>query len=45
MAHALEIVLRHPACEQIMVRMVEPPDAIYLDAQGATYRHLARHAS
>ena len=31
------MILRCPACEQIMLRIVRTPDAIYLDARGATY--------
>lgn len=36
------IVLRCPACHQVMVRIVETPDAIYLDARGAVYLRIAR---
>jgi hypothetical protein len=36
------IVLRCPACESVMVRIVETPDAIYLDARGAVYLRLQR---
>jgi hypothetical protein len=36
-------VLRCPACENIMLRMVETPDAIYIDARGAAYLRLGRH--
>ena len=35
-------VLRCPACEQVMIRIVETPDAIYLDARGAVYIRLQR---
>lgn len=35
-------VLRCPACEQVVLRIVETPDAIYLDARGAVYIRLAR---
>ena len=35
-------VLRCPACEQVMIRIVETPDAIYLDARGAVYLRLQR---
>src|SRR4051812_1696819 len=31
------IVLRCPACEQVMVRVVRTPTATYLDARGAAY--------
>ena len=34
------MILRCPACEQIMLRIVRTPDAIYLDARGATYLRL-----
>jgi hypothetical protein len=36
------IVLRCPACEQVMIRIVRTPDAIYLDARGAVYLRLQR---
>ncbi len=39
------VVLRCPACLSIMLRIVETPDAIYLDARGAAYLRLARRAS
>ncbi|MFN2131129.1 MAG: DUF6510 family protein [Anaerolineae bacterium] len=35
-------VLRCPACEHIVMRIVETPDAIYLDARGAAYLRLER---
>ncbi len=35
-------ILRCPTCEQIMIRIVQTPDAIYLDARGAAYLRLAR---
>ena len=35
-------VLRCPACEEVMIRVVETPDAIYLDARGAVYVRLAK---
>ena len=35
-------VLRCPACEGVMLRIVETPDAIYLDARGAAYLRLER---
>ncbi len=34
------VVLRCPGCLSIMVRIVETPDAIYLDARGAVYLRL-----
>jgi hypothetical protein len=38
-------VLRCPACESVMLRIVETPNAIYLDARGAVYLRVARPAS
>ena len=38
-------VLRCPACEQVVLRIVETPDLIYLDARGAAYLRLERRAS
>src|SRR5437667_8663927 len=35
-------VLRCPACEQVMIRIVATPDAIYFDARGAIYLRLQR---
>jgi hypothetical protein len=43
--HAPGIVLRCPACEQVILRMVETADAIYLDARGAAYLRLERQTS
>ena len=34
--------LRCPVCEEVMLRIVETPEAIYLDARGAAYLRLAR---
>jgi Family of unknown function (DUF6510) len=39
------VVLRCPACEQVMVRIVETADAIYLEARGAAYLRLERRTS
>ena len=36
------IVLRCSACENVVLRIVRTPDAIYLDARGAVYLRLAR---
>lgn len=36
------IVVRCPACEQVMVRVVRTPDAIYMDARGAAYLKIRR---
>jgi Family of unknown function (DUF6510) len=39
------VVLRCPACEQVVLRIVETADAIYLEARGAAYLRLARGTS
>ncbi|HLY25482.1 MAG TPA: DUF6510 family protein [Aggregatilineales bacterium] len=36
------LILRCPACKQVMIRIVQTPDAVYLDARGAVYLRLAR---
>jgi uncharacterized protein DUF6510 len=36
------IVLRCSACENVVIRIVQTEDAIYLDARGAVYLKLAR---
>lgn len=36
------VVLRCPSCEQVMVRVVETPDAYYLDARGALYLRIEK---
>jgi len=36
------VVLRCSACEHVVLRVVQTPDAIYLDARGAVYLRLAR---
>jgi len=36
------IVLRCSACQEVMVRIIQTPDAILLDARGAVYLRLAR---
>jgi hypothetical protein len=36
------VVLRCPTCLQVVLRIVQTPDAIYLDARGAVYVRLAR---
>lgn len=36
------IVLRCPACEKVVMRIVRTEDAIYLDARGAVYLRLSR---
>ena len=35
-------VLRCPVCENVMLRIVETPEAIFLDARGAVYLRLER---
>jgi hypothetical protein len=39
------IVLRCPGCEQVMIRIVVRPDAIYLDARGAVYLRISRRSA
>ena len=36
------VVLRCPACEHVVLRIVETPDAIYMDARGTLYLRLER---
>src|SRR5512138_91232 len=36
------IVLRCSACENVVIRIVQTPEAIYLDARGAVYLRLSR---
>jgi hypothetical protein len=36
------VVLRCPACSQVILRIVQTPGAIYLDARGAVYLKLRR---
>lgn len=36
------IVLRCSACENVVLRIVQTPEAMYLDARGAVYLRLAR---
>ncbi len=43
--HAPGMVLRCPSCENVMLRIVETPDAIYFDARGAVYLRLARRSA
>jgi hypothetical protein len=44
-AQAPGVVLRCPACEQVILRIVETTDAIYLDTRGAAYLRLERRTS
>ena len=41
--HGPGIVLRCSACEQVVLRIVQTPDATYLDARGAVYLRLTTH--
>lgn len=36
------IVLRCSACENVMIRIVQTPEAIHLDARGAVYVRITR---
>jgi hypothetical protein len=36
------IILRCSSCENVVIRIVQTPDAIYLDARGAVYLRLSR---
>ncbi|HLO16654.1 MAG TPA: DUF6510 family protein [Anaerolineales bacterium] len=36
------IILRCSTCENVVLRIVQTPEAIYLDARGAVYLRLAR---
>src|SRR5512135_1498197 len=36
------IVLRCPACENVVLRITQTPQAYYIDARGAVYLRLAR---
>jgi hypothetical protein len=40
--HAPGIVLRCPACEGVVLRITQTPNAWYIDARGAVYLRLAR---
>lgn len=37
------VILRCSACEHVVLRIVQTPDAIYLDARGAVYLRLKRN--
>jgi len=43
--HAPGMVLRCPACQEVMVRIVQTPNGTYLDARGAAYVQLAPPAA
>jgi len=38
-------VLRCPVCENVMLRIVETQDAVYVDARGAVYLRLERRTA
>jgi hypothetical protein len=40
--HSPGVVLRCPACEGVMVRVVATPEAVYIDARGAVYLRVER---
>jgi hypothetical protein len=39
------VVLRCPACESVVLRIVQTPHAVYLDARGAQYLRLLRRST
>ncbi len=41
--HGPGIVLRCSACENVMIRIVQTPETIFLDARGAVYLRLNTH--
>jgi hypothetical protein len=43
--HGPGIVLRCSTCENVVIRITQTPEAIYLDARGAVYLRLARSAA
>jgi hypothetical protein len=40
--HGPGVVLRCSACKQIVLRIVETPDSIFIDGRGATFIKLSR---
>ncbi|OEO31048.1 hypothetical protein VW23_018340 [Devosia insulae DS-56] len=40
--HAPGVVLRCPSCEAVMIKLVETPRGVYLDARGAAFVRIAR---
>jgi Family of unknown function (DUF6510) len=42
--HGPGVVLRCPSCEGVMLRIVETPGALLLDARGVAYLRLERYA-
>ena len=41
--HGPGVVLRCSACENVMIRIVRAPDAIYLDTRGTAYLRITTH--
>jgi Family of unknown function (DUF6510) len=41
--HGPGVVLRCSGCESVVLRIIQTPDAIYLDARGAVYLKLTMH--
>jgi hypothetical protein len=41
--HGPGVVLRCSGCESVVLRIVQTPEAIYLDARGAVYLKLTTH--
>jgi uncharacterized Zn finger protein len=39
------MVLRCPTCEQVMMRIVQTPDVIYLDTRGVAYLRIERSST
>jgi hypothetical protein len=39
------VVLRCPACDGVVLRIVQTPNAVYLDARGTVYLRLGRRLS
>ena len=39
------IVLRCVKCENVILRIVQTPDAVYLDARGAVYLRLSKNSA
>jgi hypothetical protein len=40
--HGPGIVLRCPACKQVVLRIVQTPDSIYIDARGVVHLRIKR---
>jgi hypothetical protein len=39
------VILRCSACEKVVMRIVQTPEAAYVDARGAVYLRIARPGS